>query len=238
MTDEKHVSSSSDERTANNTMRHKYRVLSDEEKVAMDRLKDLGDIFTKEVDKAVTKKSPREAALARTKIEEAVMWAVKGLTAGLLALGMAPSAAEAGCALELSVGALHAGFDPEDDLNGFGLNPGGGFSCAVAPQWRVGAMLAQNSFGDPSPYVLVTYDAWRWDVGKSSIYTGFGFGGTWYKDLPELTDKWDHEVAPIGGMHLSYDWHDTGTRANFRASYVPGGGLVGVLTFTIPLAGG
>ena len=70
--------SASDERTVNNTMRHQYRVLSDEEKVAMTRLKDIGLNFLDSIDDMVPK--GREASLAKTKIEEAVMWAVRGLT--------------------------------------------------------------------------------------------------------------------------------------------------------------
>lgn len=37
-----HVDSTSDERTANNAMRHKYRGLSDDEKADMAALKDMG----------------------------------------------------------------------------------------------------------------------------------------------------------------------------------------------------
>lgn len=76
-----HVDSDSDERTVNNTVRHQYRVLSDDEKDSMLHLKDLGLAFLKAVERiergSTTK---REYSLAKTKIEEAVMWAVKGLT--------------------------------------------------------------------------------------------------------------------------------------------------------------
>ena len=73
------VNSESDERTVNNVMRHEYRVLSDAEKRDMVRLKDMGIEFTATIDVCVPK--GREASLAKTKIEEAVMWAIKGLTA-------------------------------------------------------------------------------------------------------------------------------------------------------------
>jgi hypothetical protein len=73
------VGSASDERTTNNTVRHQYRVLSDAEKEAMVRIKDLGILFLDLVDEVVPQ--GREASLAKTKVEEAVMWAVKGLTA-------------------------------------------------------------------------------------------------------------------------------------------------------------
>lgn len=71
------VDSTSDERTVNNVMRHEYRVLTDEEKAAMQIVKDRGlhlhDIFSK-------LGNSREMSIAKTKLEEAVMWAVKHLT--------------------------------------------------------------------------------------------------------------------------------------------------------------
>ena len=74
-----HVPSESDERTANNAVRHQYRVLTEAEKRDMVRIKDMGIEFIATIDVCVPK--GREASLAKTKIEEAVMWAVKGLTA-------------------------------------------------------------------------------------------------------------------------------------------------------------
>jgi len=71
------VNSNSDERTINNTMRHKYRVLSDAEKQNMSTVKDMGLDFHKFVDGLG---GSREISLAKTKIEEAVMWAVKHIT--------------------------------------------------------------------------------------------------------------------------------------------------------------
>jgi hypothetical protein len=68
------VDSTSDERTINNTMRHQYRVLSDEEKAQMQQIKDLGLEFHGLVESFG---QSRELSLAKTKIEEAVMWAVK-----------------------------------------------------------------------------------------------------------------------------------------------------------------
>jgi len=73
------IDSESDERTVNNVMRHQYRVLSDAEKEAMLWIKDQGLTMMEFIDGNVPK--GREASLAKTKIEEAVMWAVKGLTA-------------------------------------------------------------------------------------------------------------------------------------------------------------
>lgn len=72
------VSSASDERTVNNTMRHTYRVLTDEEKALMLEIKDVGLHFHELLDRIG---KSREISLAKTKVEEAVMWGVKHLTA-------------------------------------------------------------------------------------------------------------------------------------------------------------
>lgn len=77
------VASESDARVVNstigdNTMRHTYRVLSDDEKVKMVHIKDMGVAFLNAIRDCVPE--GREASLAKTKVEEAVMWAVKGLT--------------------------------------------------------------------------------------------------------------------------------------------------------------
>ncbi|WPJ67960.1 hypothetical protein AUSSIE_37 [Sinorhizobium phage Aussie] len=73
----KTVDAAGDGRTVNNVMRHEYRVLSDSEKALMKELKDAGAAFLTLCDRV----GPgRETSLAKTKVEEAVMWAVKGLT--------------------------------------------------------------------------------------------------------------------------------------------------------------
>lgn len=72
------VDSASDERTVNNTLRHQYRVLSDEEKEKMATIKSCGQEL---LDIIASCGNSRELALARTKTEEAVMWAVKHITA-------------------------------------------------------------------------------------------------------------------------------------------------------------
>jgi hypothetical protein len=72
------MDSTSNERVVNNVMRHEYRALTDTEKLTMARIKDLGLDFLDLIDEIP---KGREASLAKTKIEEAVMWAVKGLTA-------------------------------------------------------------------------------------------------------------------------------------------------------------
>jgi hypothetical protein len=71
------VDSTSDQRVANNVMRHEYRVLEEEEKAQMKDLKDKGLDFVKACDVIG---ASRELSLAKTKIEEAVMWAVKHIT--------------------------------------------------------------------------------------------------------------------------------------------------------------
>ena len=76
MTD--HIPSQSDDRTANNAVRHTYRVLSDAEKQSMVRLKDLGAAFIAACDEIG---QSREMSLAKTNAEQAVMWAVKHVTA-------------------------------------------------------------------------------------------------------------------------------------------------------------
>ena len=72
-----HVDSTSDERTINNTMRHQYKVLTDAEKQNMQTVKDIGLQMHEFCDGLG---NSREVSLAKTKVEEAVMWAVKHIT--------------------------------------------------------------------------------------------------------------------------------------------------------------
>lgn len=72
------VDSTSDGRTVNNTMRHQYRVLSDAEKANMAKIKDMGLSFHEFI---AGLGNSRELSIAKTKIEEAVMWGVKHITA-------------------------------------------------------------------------------------------------------------------------------------------------------------
>ena len=71
------MDSTSDKRIENNVMRHEYRVLSDVEKTNMKQIKDSGLAFYQLMDEIGTS---RELSLAKTKVEEAVMWAVKHIT--------------------------------------------------------------------------------------------------------------------------------------------------------------
>ena len=72
------VNSTSDARTVNNSVRHQYRILTDEEKAQMVALKDLG---LKMLETIESVGNSRELSIAKTKVEEAVMWAVKAITA-------------------------------------------------------------------------------------------------------------------------------------------------------------
>lgn len=65
------------ERVTKNVMRHEYRKLDEDEKQAMQEIKDVG----LELHEYLTSLgNSRELSLAKTKIEEAVMWAVKHIT--------------------------------------------------------------------------------------------------------------------------------------------------------------
>lgn len=95
--DAERIGSTSDARTANNTVRHTYRVLTDAEKEQMIAVKDKGAEFLVLIDSLRTPLSPvldaagnetdlcsgtfdRELNIAVERIEEAVMWAVKHIT--------------------------------------------------------------------------------------------------------------------------------------------------------------
>jgi hypothetical protein len=72
------VKSESDSRTANNAVRHQYRVLSEDEKAKMVAIKDKGAELLALIEDLG---AGRELSIARTKTEEAIMWAVKHITA-------------------------------------------------------------------------------------------------------------------------------------------------------------
>ncbi len=71
------IDSASDDRVKNNVVRHEYRILTDAEKASMKEVKDLGLAF---IEKVGGLGGSRELSLAKTKIEEAVFWAVKHIT--------------------------------------------------------------------------------------------------------------------------------------------------------------
>jgi hypothetical protein len=70
----------------NNVMRHSSRLLTDIEKGRVLAVKDAGLAFVEllhgvgESNPAGDRQSSRELSIAQTKIEEAVMWAVKHIT--------------------------------------------------------------------------------------------------------------------------------------------------------------
>jgi hypothetical protein len=61
-----------------NTMRQTYKVLNDAEKANMAMVKNMAQEFHNFIESLG---SSREISLAKTKVEEAVMWAVKHITA-------------------------------------------------------------------------------------------------------------------------------------------------------------
>ena len=71
------MKSTDDNRTANNVVRHEYRVLTAEEKQDMLDLKDLGAAF---IAKCNGIGASRELSLAVTNAQQAVMWAVNHVT--------------------------------------------------------------------------------------------------------------------------------------------------------------
>jgi hypothetical protein len=75
------IPSESDERTVNNdpnAVRHQYRTLSAVEKRAMTHIKDVGLGLIRAIEANI--QEGRETNIAVERVEEAVMWAIKGLT--------------------------------------------------------------------------------------------------------------------------------------------------------------
>lgn len=85
------VDSTGDARTANNAVRHQYRVLSDDERAQMQKIKDLGAALVEAIYEighgpgvAVAEDrrlESRDLELAREHAEDAVMRAVRHITA-------------------------------------------------------------------------------------------------------------------------------------------------------------
>lgn len=69
---------------SDNIFRKEYRPLSDEEKVKLEKIKDkaqeLLDIYQDNSIRPFSADEARAVAIAKTKLEESVMWAVKGVT--------------------------------------------------------------------------------------------------------------------------------------------------------------
>lgn len=85
MTD--HVDSTADDRTTNNAVRHKYRVLTEAEKAQMQEVKDMGAAFIAKLHEiggtapGGDRFASRDLSLANTHAEDAVMRAVRHITA-------------------------------------------------------------------------------------------------------------------------------------------------------------
>lgn len=82
------INSTSDDRTANNAVRHAYRVLSDHEKAQMQEIKDMGAAFIAKLHEiggthasGIDRFASRDLSLANTHAEDAVMRAVRHITA-------------------------------------------------------------------------------------------------------------------------------------------------------------
>lgn len=75
--DEK-IDGTSDDRIVNNVMRHEYRLLNKDEKEALKKLKDMGLEMHEHL---ATLGASLEIEYAKQKVEEAVMWGVKHITA-------------------------------------------------------------------------------------------------------------------------------------------------------------
>lgn len=86
MTDTR-INSSSDARTGNNSTRQTYRILSDDEKAAVDSIKQMGASLIEALhviggtDPAGDRMASRDLALAQTHIEDGVMRAIRHITA-------------------------------------------------------------------------------------------------------------------------------------------------------------
>lgn len=78
MSDTGKIKDTDDARVENSPMPHSYRVLNEEEKARMTAIKCKGQEL---LDLIAECGGSRELSLARTKTEEAVMWAVKHVTA-------------------------------------------------------------------------------------------------------------------------------------------------------------
>lgn len=82
-----YVDATGPRRVENNAMRHSYRLLTEQEKAIVVRMKDVGGEFIALLHQAGgtspdgQRLASRELSIAQTKIEEAVMWAVRHVTA-------------------------------------------------------------------------------------------------------------------------------------------------------------
>ena len=74
---DRYIDESKKETKMTNTFRKEYRPLSDEQKQLVNSVKDTAELLMRVFDLCPQN---RELALARTKLEESVMWCVKAIT--------------------------------------------------------------------------------------------------------------------------------------------------------------
>jgi len=82
---QKAVNSTSDERVVNNGARHQYRVLTDEEKALITNIKDkaleLENLIRSSGESpSYAGVSTKKSSIAITNLQQATMWAVRGIT--------------------------------------------------------------------------------------------------------------------------------------------------------------
>lgn len=71
---------STDAARTGNDLRGRYRELNAAEKQSVDEIRTIGEHLLAAIDRAQGEGNIREMSLARTNIEQGVMWAVKGMT--------------------------------------------------------------------------------------------------------------------------------------------------------------
>lgn len=62
------------------TFRKDYKPLTDEQKDQMKSIKNQAEILEAMINEDTTQNNGREMAVAKTNLEQAIMWAVKGIT--------------------------------------------------------------------------------------------------------------------------------------------------------------
>lgn len=62
------------------TFRKEYKPLSEEQKTQMIAIKGIAESLESAINTSTTPQNGREIALAKTNLEQAIMWAVKGIT--------------------------------------------------------------------------------------------------------------------------------------------------------------
>lgn len=63
------------------TFRKEYKPLSEAQKMQMEAVKSIAEMLEKAINESITPNNGREMAVAKTQLETAIMWAIKGVTA-------------------------------------------------------------------------------------------------------------------------------------------------------------